>query len=121
MSETLSNYECIYIRLHESYEKYNACKLGKSMNIYNRHYTYMTSEVKRGKFILILRCSFNNESEYNLNKLEKDLITSFRKYNIFKDGGKEFFSINIIQLIEEEIEKLSLEYNFDFMHFEKSN
>ena len=48
MDETLSNYECIYIRLHESYEKYNACKVGKTLNIPERDSLYTTGEIKRG-------------------------------------------------------------------------
>ena len=44
----------IYIREHESYEKYNACKVGKTLNIPERDSLYITGEIKRGIFTLVL-------------------------------------------------------------------
>ena len=43
-------YGYIYVRFHESYEKYNACKLGKTQNIPDRDTQYATGEIKRGYF-----------------------------------------------------------------------
>ena len=43
----------IYIRIHDSYDIYGACKLGKASNIPDRDSTYKTSEIKRGIFIKV--------------------------------------------------------------------
>ena len=42
----------IYIRCHEAYEKYNACKLGRSANLPERDSTYTTGEMVRGVFVI---------------------------------------------------------------------
>ena len=43
----------IYIREHEAYSKYDACKLGKTENIPERDNTYITGEIFRGIFTLV--------------------------------------------------------------------
>lgn len=48
MSDTSKGY--IYVRFHESYDLYNACKLGKTNNIPERDNQYSTGEIKRGMF-----------------------------------------------------------------------
>ena len=57
--------EYIYVREHESYEKYYAIKLGKTTNIPDRESQYITCEIVRGKFIYVYRL-FN----VNLSQIE---------------------------------------------------
>ena len=47
-------YSYLYVRRHPSYDLENACKLGKADNIPDRESTYLTGEVKRGQFVLVL-------------------------------------------------------------------
>ena len=49
----------LYIRLHEAYNKYNACKLGITSNITNRDHVYATGEIKRGYYKLVIQIPFN--------------------------------------------------------------
>ena len=58
----------IYIREHESYEKYNACKIGKTLNIPERDSLYTTGEIKRGIFTLVLEVK-----KEELDNIEKEL------------------------------------------------
>ena len=80
----------IYIREHESYEKYNACKVGKTLNIPERESLYTTGEIKRGIFTLVIEVK-----KEELDNIEKELQIVFNDINIYNDGGIEFFSIDI--------------------------
>ena len=44
----------IYIRSNEYWNIYNVFKLGKTTNIFDRESTYITSEIKRGYYVMIL-------------------------------------------------------------------
>ena len=57
----------IYLRNHESYDKYDCYKLGKTLNIPERENLYITGEIKRGEFI----------SVYKVKKTEMDKISLY--------------------------------------------
>ena len=104
----------IYIRTHEAYDIYNAIKLGITTYIAERDSTYATGEIKRGKFILVIRVStFSNEviNYSRLKLLEKLIQDNFRGYHILADGGKEFFKKDIISLILPFLDSLDIVYN----------
>ena len=44
----------IYIRCHNNYDIYNACKLGETLNIVDRDSQYITGEIERGYFELVV-------------------------------------------------------------------
>jgi superfamily II DNA or RNA helicase len=98
-----SNYGFIYIRCHQSYDLYNACKLGITTNIPERDSHYATGEVKRGYFISVYKIK-------NIRMIERLLQYEFIKYNIKYDAGIEFYNKKIIDLIEPYLNKLNLEY-----------
>ena len=87
----------IYIREHKNYyyDKKILCKLGKTKNLKERDAVYITSEIERGKFTNVFHI-FNE----NLDKIEKNLQDNFSSLNFYRNGGKEFFEIEIIDLIE---------------------
>ena len=93
MSETNKGY--IYVRNHESYTKYNACKLGKASNIVERDGQYATSEIKRGYFDPVFQIPIEE-----MGRLEISLQREFNKLNIKFDGGIEFYDKKIIDSIE---------------------
>ena len=45
----------IYLRSHESYDNYNAYKLGKSESCLDRESSYISGEITRGNYILVLK------------------------------------------------------------------
>jgi predicted helicase len=98
-------YGYIYIRSHESYDKYNVYKLGKTTNIVDRDFQYATNEVARGKFILVLRM---NKSKIDL--IEKVLQSKFIKYNIKFDGGIEFYNRSIMNELVSFLQTLNFEF-----------
>ena len=102
---TINSYGYIYLRSHESYDKYNAYKLGKTEDCIGRNSVYISSEIKRGEFIMILQVSI-----IELSKIEIDLQKHFKQLNIFKEGGTEFFGKSIIELIKPYLE----EKGYDF-------
>lgn len=104
MTELYKGY--IYIRFHESYEKYNAFKLGKAENIPDRENGYITSEIKRGYFKFV----YEIEYKYPIELLERLLQLEFNKYNIRIDGGKEFFHQDMIPLLEPYFIKNKIKY-----------
>jgi superfamily II DNA or RNA helicase len=97
--------EYIYTRQHESYDKYDACKLGKANNIPERDSQYATGEMVRGHF----------ESVYEVpvktaRSIEKLLQYEFRHLNIKHDAGVEFYSKTIVSLIEPCLIKYGINY-----------
>ena len=95
----------IYTRFHESYEKYNACKLGETINIPNRDSLYATGEIKRGYFDNVYEVPYESRKD-----IETILQNEFKQWHIKIDGGKEFFNIKIISLIEQCLIKYKIEY-----------
>ena len=85
----------IYVRLHYSYDIYNACKLGKTENIPDRDSNYATGEIKRGHFELVFEVNIEE-----MGSIERLLQEEFCEWNIRIDGGKEFYNIRIMSLIE---------------------
>lgn len=98
-------YGYIYVRYHESYEKYNACKLGKAINIIERDSVYTTGEIKRGFFPFVIRVNKNSE-----DTIERLLQNEFITYHIYVDGGVEFYDKKIINLIMPYLSKLNIWY-----------
>jgi len=97
----------LYYREHESYNRYNAGKLGISCCISNRDATYTSGEILRGVFKLVI--------EFDIDKMtlvEKLLQNYFKSlgYHIYINGGTEFFSSCILDIIIEFLNKTNLEY-----------
>jgi predicted helicase len=107
-----NKYGYIYIRSHEYYHYYNAYKLGKTLNIPERDTTYVTGEIKRGWFEDVYE--FSDTKSYNIEKrisvIERILQSEFYNYNIYIDGGKEFYKKDIKYLIEPSLIKYGIEY-----------
>ena len=95
----------IYARFHSSYEQYNACKLGKTMNIPDRDTQYATGEIKRGYFGLVIEMDINY-----IDRVEKMLQNYFNclGYHIRFDGGSEFYHKDIITQIVPFLEKTNI-------------
>lgn len=100
----------IYLREHESYDIYNCYKLGKTFNIPERENTYITSEIKKGNFILVIKVKTNE-----VDSIEQKLKNNFNKINFYIDGGTEFFNKSILT----EIEKYLSQNNFYFVKLKK--
>ena len=99
--------EFLYIRLHQAYDFYEACKLGITKNIPDRDSTYATGEIERGIFSLVIKLE-NEKAEI----IEKKLHEYFNHYHIIYKprfcevtqrlgvtGGSEFYKKEIIPQI----------------------
>ncbi len=95
----------IYIRRNDWYNMHNVCKLGKTLNIPDRDSQYITGEIERGYFYPIFNVDINF-----LNQIEDELQNEFIDYHIYKGGGIEFYSIEIINLIEPFLKKNNYKY-----------
>lgn len=95
----------IYIRTHESYEPYDACKLGKANNIPERDSQYATSEIKRGQFEAVFEVCGKQ-----VLFIERILQAEFCELNLKYDSGIEFFNKKIISLIEPYLIKVGIKY-----------
>jgi superfamily II DNA or RNA helicase len=97
----------IYIRKNIVYfNEYNAVKLGKCHNIPDREGPYITNEVERGEFIVVLEVSL-----YEMDEIERALQIQFYKdYNSYIDAGTEFFKSPIVELIEPRMMELGYNY-----------
>lgn len=97
----------LYIRNHESYNKYGACKLGRCENIPTREGLYKTSEILRGFFTLVIE--LNKEI---LVELETKLKNYFEILGLqcYINAGTEFFKKDISLLIEPYLLKKNVPY-----------
>jgi len=96
----------IYVRNHQSYDVFNACKLGKASNIPERDSVYTTGEIKRGYFYPVYEVP-----KKQMGLIENLLKSKFYKFNIKIDAGTEFFNKEIIELIESHLIELKIKYS----------
>lgn len=90
----------IYVRTHESYDKYDAYKLGRTQNVPERDDTYSTSEIKRGQMISVFEVSL-----CQVNNIERKLQEEFCNMNVRINAGKEFYKKEMVALIEPYFQK----------------
>lgn len=90
----IPKYGYIYVRQHTSYDNYDVCKLGKTINIPDRDSQYSTGEIIRGKFTHVYEVKCNQ-----LSIIERLLQCKFKDYNVRYDGGTEFYNKIIISQI----------------------
>lgn len=95
----------IYIRNHESYDVYDACKMGKANNIPERDTQYATGEIKRGYFESVFEVPIEN-----VGMVERLLQNEFWELNIKYDAGREFYNKKIINVIEPYLIKIGIKY-----------
>jgi len=100
-------YGYIYLRKNEYWNMYDAIKLGKTSNIPDRERTYITSEIKRGKFIMVIEIDLEI-----MDLLEKDFQKYFNSLclNIKFNAGVEFYDKKIIDLIIPFLDKINIKY-----------
>ena len=95
----------IYIRIHEAYELYGVCKLGKTQNITNRETTYITGEFVKGDFSYVFEVPLAK-----MSFAEAKLGEDFKSFHVRRSfAGKEFYKKEIIPLIKEQLIKHDIE------------
>jgi superfamily II DNA or RNA helicase len=102
---TNSDYGYIYIRTHQSYNEYDACKMGKTTNIPERDIQYATGEIKRGYFEVVIQVPV-----LKLNIIERLLQNEFCYLNVKHDAGIEFYNKKITTLIEPYLTNIGLQF-----------
>jgi predicted helicase len=107
MNTSLTNASFIYIRVHETYDIYDACKLGHTNNIPDRDSTYATGEIKRGHFKMVFQIL---KERHNIVHIERLLQNSFKNDNVIFNAGTEFYKKGIMILIEPTLKRLNIEY-----------
>lgn len=80
----------IYIRHNEWFKTMNLCKVGITSDITNRDGTYNTGEPKKGIFECVI--SVPLELLHVIDDIIKDHLLN---YNIYYDGGTEFYNIHV--------------------------
>ena len=95
----------IYVRSNNWYKIENVVKQGVSECFIERENTFTRSEIIKGEYILIIQVPLNK-----LKLIDKLLKNYLTPYNIYKGGGTEFYTINIIKMIPEFLEKTNIEY-----------
>ena len=95
----------IYVRIHEAWDSYGVCKLGKTQNITNRETTYITGEFVKGDFSYVFEVPLAK-----MSYAEKKLGEDFKSFHVRRGfGGKEFYNKAIIPLIVETLKKHDIE------------
>jgi predicted helicase len=90
------NVSYIYIRTNEYWDLYDVFKLGKTANIPDREQTYITGEIKRGNYVMIIEME-----TAILDKVERQLQRHFNelKLHVKFDAGVEFYKKKIVDFI----------------------
>jgi predicted helicase len=95
--QTTPDYGYYYVRENEYWNSYKACKAGISLWLRERENTYITSEVKKGMFALVIRLDSRI-----LTKIEKQFHEYFTNmgFHIYFDGSAtEIYKKDIIDYI----------------------
>jgi len=97
----------IYIRTNEYWDLYDAFKLGKTLSIPDREQTYITSEIKRGTYVMIIEIDL-----IILDNIEKKLQIYFNELNLHIkfNAGIEFYKKEIINFIIPYFDKNNIKY-----------
>lgn len=97
----------IYIRTNEYWDLYDAFKLGKTLSIPDREQTYITSEIKRGTYVMIIEIDL-----IILDNIEKKLQIYFNELNLHIkfNAGIEFYKKEIINFIIPYFNKNNIKY-----------
>jgi superfamily II DNA or RNA helicase len=95
----------IYVRIHESYEKYEACKVGKAENIPDRDSQYATGEIVRGEFKDVYEVKYED-----MSKIEEKIQERFKEMKVYRNGGTEFYNKRIMEKIEEYLRESEYDY-----------
>ena len=97
----------IYIRTNEYWDLYDVFKLGKTLNIPDREQTYITSEIKRGTFAMVIEIDL-----IILDNVEKKLQIYFNELNLHIkfNAGIEFYKKEIINFIIPYFDKNNIKY-----------
>ena len=96
----------LYVRFNELFDMYNSCKFGMCENIPNRENNYITNEVKKGFFKLVIEVNIKI-----LGQLENEIKLYFETlYNTYIDAGTEIFKKDIVPLIEPYLIKRNISY-----------
>ena len=95
----------IYLRDNAWYKMENVVKMGVSSTVKNRNTTYITGEIERGEYILIVEIPLEK-----MKILDKCLKMYFKQYHVYKGGGTEFYNRCIIDLIEPYLQQINMEY-----------
>ncbi len=87
----------LYFRTHESYDKYDAYKFGKTISLIDRETLYITTEIKKGYFIMVIAVDLDK-----LDKIELNIKRYLNQlgYNVYIDSGTEFYKKKSIEFIE---------------------
>jgi superfamily II DNA or RNA helicase len=88
----------IYLRDNAWYRSENTIKLGIASNIKDRAGTYVTGEIIRGEFIKVFKVE-----RAQMRAVETHLHKVFANFHDSRDGGTEFFSRDIIEMVANNI------------------
>ena len=97
----------IYIRDNDWFKTSNVYKVGITNSIKDRGNTYITGELHRGVYVKIYELNINRSQ---LNLIDNVIKSNFKDYNIYYDGGKEFYYRTIINEIEPFLQELKITY-----------
>jgi len=98
----------IYIRDNDWFKQSNVYKVGITTSIKDRASTYITGELYRGVYVKIYELDIINSKK--LWCIDNLIKCYFKHYNIYYDGGKEFYDRKIINEIEDYLREINIKF-----------
>lgn len=97
----------IYLRTNEYWDEYDGYKLGRTCDISNRESNYVTSEILRGNYEMVIEIT---DDHFNSIIIERILQKYFKNYHIYINGAKEIYNKQIKNEIIELLNKTCLKF-----------
>ena len=97
----------LYIRTNEWCDLKEVYKVGITKSIKDRNNTYITGEIIKGNFIKIFELDVNKNQ---LNYIDKIIKIYFKKLNVYINAGTEFYKREIMDKIEEYLNKSRIKF-----------
>jgi len=97
----------IYIRDNDWFKQSNVYKVGITTSIKDRGNTYITGELHRGIYVKIYELIIINSQLRFIDNLIK---RKFKHYNVYYNGGKEFYDRKIINEIEAYLQEINIKF-----------
>jgi hypothetical protein len=95
----------IYLRDNAWFKREGVIKMGIASFAKDRSSTYITGEVERGEYILVVEIPLEK-----MRVLDVCLKGYFKPYHIYKGGGTEFYDRSMINLLVPYLQNLNLDY-----------
>jgi hypothetical protein len=98
-------YGFVYVRDNPSYRRDNVFKIGITNDLKRRNKEYKTGDYNNGVYVYLAKVKADI-----LSTVDKELKLLLKSYNVTNGGGTEFYTRDVLDVIEDKLKSLNIEY-----------